>query len=117
MSIERTSTASQSQVMLALINKADIALGTTQAQVASGKVSSDYTGLGDKASLLEAARTAAGKADAYQANTTLAVDQADLQDTQLSSLSDLANQLRQAMTQSIANGDGSTLMTEPQSVF
>ncbi len=117
MSIERTSTASQSLTLLSLINQADVALNKTQAQVASGKISSDYTGLGDKASLLEAARTAANKSDAYQANTTLAVDQANLQDTQLSSLSDLANQLRQAMTQSIANGDGLTLMTEAQSVF
>ena len=65
----------------------------------------------------EAARTAANKADAYQANTTLAVNQADLQDTQLSTLSDLANQLRQAMTQAVANNDGSTLMTEAQSIF
>lgn len=117
MTIERTSNASQSLTLLSLITQADAALNRTQTQVASGKVSSDYTGLGDKASLLEAARTAATKADAYQANTTLAVDQADLQDSQLSSLSDLANQLRQAMTQAIANGDGSTLITEAQSVF
>src|ERR1700690_2176460 len=112
MSIERTATASQAQYLLSLINKADVALNKTQVQVASGKVSSDYTGLGDKASLLEAARTAANKADAYQANTTLAVNQADLQDTQLTTLSNLTNQLRQVMTNAIANGDGSTLMTE-----
>jgi flagellar hook-associated protein 3 FlgL len=117
MTVERTSTASQAQILLSLISKAGDALNKTQDQVASGKVSSDYTGLGDKASLLEAARTASNKADAYQANTTLAVNQADLQDTQLTTLSNLANQLRQVMTNAIANGDGSTLMTEAQSVF
>jgi|SRR5579871_2175127 len=117
MSIERTATASQSQLLLSLINSADSALSKSQAQVASGKVSTDYTGLGDKVSLLEAARTAATKSDAYQANTTLAIDQANLQDTQLSSLSDLANQLRQAITQAVANGDGSSLPSEAQSVF
>ncbi len=117
MSIDRVSTAGQSQYMLQQIQTAAQQLDQTQAQVASGKVATDYTGLGDKVALLEAARTAANKADAYQANTTLAVNQADLQDSQLTSLSDLANQLRQAITQSIANGDGSTLMSSAQGIF
>ncbi|MEJ1967318.1 MAG: flagellin [Rhizomicrobium sp.] len=117
MSIERASTAGQSQFLLSQIQSASAQLDKTQAQVASGKVSTDYAGLGDKAALLESARTAANKAGAYQANTTLAVNQADLQDTQLSSLSDLANQLRDAMTQAVANGDGSTLMATAQGIF
>lgn len=117
MSIERTSTANQSLTLLSLINRADSALNRSLAQVASRKLATDYTGLGDKAALLEAARASATKADAYQANTTLALDQANLQDAQLSSLSDLANQLRQTLTQTIANGDGSNLLTEAQSVF
>ncbi|MEI9989985.1 MAG: flagellin [Rhizomicrobium sp.] len=117
MSIDRVSTAGQSQIMLGLIQNAAQQLDQTQAQVASGKVSSDYSGLGDKVAVLEAARTAANKADAYQANTTQAVNQADLQDSQLSSLSDLANQLRQAITSSVANGDGSTLMATAQGIF
>jgi flagellar hook-associated protein 3 FlgL len=117
MSIERTASANQSLTLLSLINRADTALNRTQAQVASGKLSGDYTGLGDKAALLEAARTSAARAEGYQANTTLALDQADLQDSQLSSLSDLANQLRHALTQAIADGDGSNLITEAQSVF
>ncbi|MEJ0041213.1 MAG: flagellin [Rhizomicrobium sp.] len=117
MTIERASTAGQSQFMLSQIQSAVQQLDKTQAQVASGKVSTDYSGLGDKVSVLEAARTAASKADAYQASTTQAVNQADLQDSQLSSLSDLANQLRQAITTSVANGDGSTLMATAQGIF
>ncbi len=117
MSIERASTAGQSQFLLSQVQTASLNLGKTQAQVSSGKVSTDYAGLGDKVAMLEAARTAAGKADAYQANTVMAVNQADLQDSQLSSLSDLANQLRQAMTTSVANGDGTTLMATAQGIF
>jgi len=117
MTIERTSTAGQSQYLLSQITQASAQLNKTQAQVASGKASTDYAGLGDKVSLLEAARTAANNATAYQANTTQAVNQADLQDSQLSSLSDLANQLRQAITTSVANGDGTTLMATAQGIF
>ena len=117
MSIERASSAGQAQFLLSQVQASAAQLGKTQAQVASGKVSTEYAGLGDKVALLEAARTAAGKADAYQSNTAMAVNQADLQDSQLSSLSDLASQLRQAMTESVANGDGTTLMATAQGIF
>lgn len=117
MTIDRTSNATQSQYLLSLIGKTSFAMNQTQDQVASGLVSTDYTGYGNKTSLMEATRTAVNKATAYQANTTIAVNQATLQDTQLSSLSDIANQLRQSMTQAIANNNGTTLMTEAQSVF
>ncbi|HEX4303758.1 MAG TPA: flagellin [Rhizomicrobium sp.] len=117
MSVDRTSSAGQSQFLLAQVQSANAQMGKTQAQVASGKVSNDYAGLGDKVATLEAARTAANKAAAYQTNTTQAVNQADLQDSQLSSLSDLANQLRQAITTSVANGDGTTLMATAQGIF
>ena len=117
MSIERASTAGQSQFLLSQVQTASLQLSKSQAQVASGKVSTDYAGLGDKVALLEAARTAAAKAGAYQSNTTMAVNQANLQDSQLSSLSDLAGQLRQAITKSVANGDGTTLMATVQGIF
>jgi flagellar hook-associated protein 3 FlgL len=117
MTIERASTAGQSAYLLAQVQQASVQLGKTQAQVASGKVTTDYSGLGDKAEMLEAARTAASRADAYQSNTVVAINQADLQDSQLSALSDLAGQLRQAMMESLANNDASTLMTTAQGIF
>jgi len=117
MQVDRTSTAGEAQYLLQQVQVASQQLQKTQAQVASGKVSTDYAGLGDKVSVLEAARTAANKADAYQASTTIAVNQANLQDSQLSSLSDIANQLRQAITTSVANNDGTTLMSTAQAIF
>jgi len=117
MSIDRASTAGQSLFMLQQVMNASQQLSKTQAQVASGKVSTDYAGLGDKAALLEASRTAQNKADAYQSNTAMALNQSDLQDTQMSSLSDLANQLRKALTDTVANNDGNNMMATMQGIF
>ena len=117
MTIDRISTNSQSQLMLSQIQQVELALDKTQTQVTSGKVSTTYAGMGDKTAMLEATRSAANRANAYQAATTLAVNQADLQDSQMSSLSDLANQLRQAITTAAGDNDGSTLMTTAQGIF
>lgn len=117
MSVERTSTMGQSQYLLSLIQQASSNLNTTQAQVASGLVSTTYTGMTDKAALLQATQTAADKSNAYQANTALAVNQSDLQDTQLTTLSNLANSLTKALQDSVANNDSTTLMSQAQSIF
>jgi len=117
MSIDRVATNSQSQFLLSQIQQAELSLDKTQTQVTSGKVSTTYSGIGDKTAMLEAARSASNRADAYQSATSLALNQADLQDSQMSSLSDLANQLRQAVTTAVGNNDGSTLMTTVQGIF
>ena len=117
MTIDRVATNSQAQYMLQQIAQANSNLNQSQQQVASGKVSGDYSGLGDKVSILEAARSASARADAYQATTQLAVTQTDLQNTQLTTLGNLAAQLRQAVTTALANNDASTLMTQAQGIF
>lgn len=117
MTIDRIATNSQSQLMLSQIQQAELALNKTQTQVTSGMVSTNYAGIGDKTAMLEATRSAENRANAYQAATSLAVNQADLQDSQMSSLSDLANQLRQAITTAVGDNDGSTLMTTAQGIF
>ena len=117
MTVDRVASNAQSQYLLSQIMKANTALDTVTAQVASGKVSSDYTGIGDKTASLEAARAAAARADAYATNTQLAVTQTDLQDAQLTTLSSLAEQLKEAITTAAGNGDGTSLMTTAQDVF
>ncbi len=117
MTVERVANNAQAQFMLSQIMRANTALDATQAQVASGKASTDYVGIGSKTGALEAARAAAARADAYQSNTQLAVTQTDLQDTQLTTLSNLAAQLKQAVTTAAGNGDGTNLMATAQSVF
>ena len=117
MTVDRVASNAQSQYLLSQIMKANTALDTVTAQVASGKVSSDYTGIGDMTASLEAARAAAARADAYATNTQLAVTQTDLQDAQLTTLSSLAEQLKEAITTAAGNGDGTGLMTTAQDVF
>jgi flagellar hook-associated protein 3 FlgL len=117
MTVDRVTTNTQSQYLLSQIMKANVALDTTQAQIASGKVSTDYAGIGDKTAALEGARAAAARTDAYATNTQLAVTQTDLQDTQLTTLSSLAEQLKTAISTAVGNSDGTGLMTTAQDIF
>ncbi|HUJ47416.1 MAG TPA: flagellin [Rhizomicrobium sp.] len=117
MTIDRVATNNQMQFMLSQIMQATANLDKTQAQVASGKVSTDYTGIGSKTAVLEAARSASARADSYQSVTQLALNQVDLQDSQMTDISNLTSQLRQALTEAVANNDASTLMSTASGIF
>jgi flagellar hook-associated protein 3 FlgL len=117
MSIDRVATNSQSQYLLQQIMRANQALDKSQMQVSSGKLSSDYAGIGNKTAALEAARAAAARADAYQSNTQLALTQTDLQNTQLTSLSGLSSQLQSAIRTAVGDSDGTALLSTAQSIF
>jgi flagellar hook-associated protein 3 FlgL len=117
MTVDRVATNNQAQYLLSQIMQANKSLEQSQAQVASGKISNDYAGIGDKTASLEAARAAAARADAYQANTQLALTQTDLQDTQLTSLSGLASQMASAIRAAAANSDGTNLIETAQTIF
>ena len=117
MSIDRVSTASQSQYLLTQIQAASAAVDKSDAQVASGLVANNYAGYGSQTAVLTAAQTAASRATAYQTNTQMAVNQANLQDTQLTALSGLASQLQKAISDALANNDATTLPTQAQSIL
>jgi flagellar hook-associated protein 3 FlgL len=117
MTINRVSTAAQTAYMLAQIQNAGAALDKTQAQIASTKNATTYAGFGDKTQVLTATLAANARNGAYSNATTLAATQVDVQDTQLSSLSDLAAKLKKAVSDSVANNDGTTLMSQVQSIF
>ena len=69
MAIDRVGTAVNAQIMTSQILKAEAALDKTNKQVASGNKSDTYTGYGSQTAALEAARSAAARADA---NVTVA---------------------------------------------
>lgn len=117
MTIDRVATNSQTSYMLSHIAKANVKLQQSQNQVTTGKIATDYAGVGDKTAALEGARAAADRAKAYAANTQIAVTQADLQDTQLTTLTGLAQQLQKAIQSAAASADGTGLMTTAQSIF
>ncbi len=115
--IDRVATSSQSALLLSQILQNEHALLKSQQQVSTGKIASSYVELGDKAAVLEAARSASARASAVQSSTQLALAQSDLQDMQVTSLADLADQLRQSLNKTLADNDASTLMAQAQSIF
>jgi flagellar hook-associated protein 3 FlgL len=117
MSVDRIATAQQSAYFLSQINQAGAALDKTNQQIASGKVANTYAGFGDQTQVLTATISAKACNDSYATATTLATTQADLQDTQLTSLSSLATQLKTAVSTAVANNDPSTLMSQVSDIF
>ena len=117
MSIDRIATAQQSQYFLTQIEAATGALNTTQQQIASGQNATTYAGFGTQTQVLQATMSANARNDAYQTATSLAITQADMQDTQLTALSSLATQLNGAISTAVSTNDPSTLMSQVQSIF
>jgi flagellar hook-associated protein 3 FlgL len=117
MSIDRVSTAQQTAYFLNQINQASSAVDKTNQQIASGKIANTYAGFGDQTQVLTATISAKARNDSYTSATSMATTQADLQNTQLSSLSDLAVQLKTAVSDAVANNDPSTLMSQVQNIF
>jgi flagellar hook-associated protein 3 FlgL len=117
MAIDRIGTAANAQLMLAQIQKAEVAVNNDNQQVVTGKVSGTYSGYGNKTAVMESARSAASHADANVAAAQQASSRLDLQDTQLSQLSDLSNEVRQALTKASADQDATSLMTQMQGFF
>jgi len=117
MSVDRVSTAQQTAYFLSQINNASAALDKTNQQIASGKVATTYAGFGNQTQVLTATISAKARNDSYANATSMATTQSDIQNTQLTSLSDLATQLKTAVENSVANNDPSTLMSQVQNIF
>jgi flagellar hook-associated protein 3 FlgL len=117
MSIDRIGTFANTQMMLNQMQRAEFALDTSNRQVASGKRSDTYSGYGDQTAVMEAARSAAAHADAHYATAQQASARLDLQDSQLTQLSNLVGQVRQMITNAVANQDATGLMDQLQGYF
>jgi len=117
MTIGPISTNAQSQFLLQQILQAENSVNQSQQQVSTGLVSTTYSGMGDKAAMLEAAQSAVDRTNGYQSATTVALNQANLQDSQLTQLSNIANTFQQDLTEALGNGDASTLMTQAQGLY
>jgi flagellar hook-associated protein 3 FlgL len=117
MSVDRVATSQQTAYLLNQINAAGARLDQTNKQIASGTVADTYAGFGDQAQVLQAAISAHARNDAYASATGLATTQVDMQDTQLTTLSGLAAQLKKAVSDAIANNDPATLMSQVDGIF
>lgn len=117
MSIDRVATSAQTAYFLSQIQNAGNALDKTQQQIASTKNADTYAGFGNQTQVLTATIAANARNSAYTTATNFAVTQTDLQDTQLTSLSSLAAQLKKAVSDAVANNDATTLMNQAKSIF
>jgi len=117
MSVDRVATSQQSAFFLSQINQAGAKLDQTNKQIASGAVADTYAGFGDQARVLQATISAQARNSAYSNATSLATTQADLQDTQLTNLSDLAAQLKKTVSNAVSNNDPTGLMAQVDSIF
>jgi flagellar hook-associated protein 3 FlgL len=117
MSVDRVATSAQTALFLAQIQRAGSALDQTQTQIASGKNATTYAGFGNQTQVLTATIAAGARNSAYTTATTFASTQTDLQDTQLTTLASLSADLKKAVSDAVANNDGTTLMAQVQSIF
>jgi flagellar hook-associated protein 3 FlgL len=117
MTIDRIGSYANAQLMFAYIMKAENALDNSNRQVATGRVADNYAGYRDKTAIMEAARSASARADANAAAANQALARLDVQDAQLSQLSELANEIRTAITKASADRDGTSLMSQLEAYF
>ena len=117
MSIDRIGSYANAQLMFAYVMKAENALDVSNRQVATGKVADNYAGYRDKTAIMEAARSASARADANAAAANQALARLDVQDAQLSQLSELANEIRTTITKASADRDGTSLMSQLEAYF
>jgi flagellar hook-associated protein 3 FlgL len=117
MTIDRLGSYANTQMFFARLMKAESALELSNRQVASGKLADNYAGYGDKTAVMEAARSASARADANTATAMQAAARLDVQNTQLGQLSDIANQIRLALTKATADGDATSLMSQLEGYF
>jgi flagellar hook-associated protein 3 FlgL len=117
MTINRVGSFATTQLMLSQMQRAQVALDDSTRQVASGKRSNTYSGYGDSTAIMEAARSASAHADAHYAAAQQVTSRLDLQDSQLTQLSNLAGQVRQMLTTAAANNDSTALMDQLEGLF
>jgi flagellar hook-associated protein 3 FlgL len=117
MAIDRIGTFTSTQILLSQMQKAETALDKSNQQVSSGKAASTYSGYGDQTAVMEGARSASAHADADYAAAQRAASRLDLQDTQMSQLSDLVGEVRQALTKAAADQDGTALHEQMEGFF
>jgi flagellar hook-associated protein 3 FlgL len=117
MAIERLGTAVNAQILMTQLQRAQSTLNRTNLQIATGDVADNYPGYGRKTAALEAARSAAERAEANKSVAQQVSSRLDLQDTQLTQLGSLVDQVRQTVTNVMANNDGSVLMGQLEDLF
>jgi flagellar hook-associated protein 3 FlgL len=113
--MDRVSTASGYQAVLVSLMSAETAQNTAEQQISTGKIANDLSGYGAAAATLTASRSLQSRITADLARGSALTDQLSAQDQALTSVSTAAQGATNAVTEALATGDGTTLMTTLQS--
>ncbi len=115
--MDRISSASNYQSVLLNIMNAQSAQTTAQQQVTTGKIADDLSGYAAQADALTASRSLQARLTTYVANGSVLSDKLTAQDQALTTVSTATQASRDAVSEALANGDASVLMTTLQSQF
>lgn len=111
------STASLYQSALLNIVNAQQNESTAVAQAGSGKAASDLAGYGANSEKLTATLSLQSRTDAYITNGSVLSSRLDIQGQALSQVASAAQDAQSAVSDAMATGDGTTLMTSLQSAL
>ena len=110
----RVSTAGLFATSVSAINTAQDRLNTAALEANTGKLASDLAGYASSDEQITATNTLQSRIQSYLNNNKVLTSKLDLQDQTLQSVADSATTAKTAITQALAAGDGTSLMTQLQ---
>lgn len=113
--MDRVSTAGTYQSVLLSLMSAETAQNTAEQQVTTGKVADDLSGYGASADALTASQSVQSRISTYLTNGAALSDQLSAQNQALTAYASATQGAASAVTEALATGDGSTLMSTLQS--
>ncbi len=115
--MNRIATAASYSAVLANLMAAEARQTDASNQVATQKKATDLKGYAGQAETLTAMQAVKSRIDAYIPQAAATADRLTSQDTAINQVGDAAQGARQAITDALASGDGSTLMQSLRNYF
>ncbi len=113
----RVGSFAQSRILTGELMRLNQQQFRTQEQISSGKVASQFAKMPDDASVLLSARGVEARIDHYTKTATETKARLDMQDLHLDTLTSIGTDLRQAVTEAVANDNGLVVMQELEQAF
>lgn len=113
----RVVTFAHHQMLLAEFTRTQREMSTVQEQIASGKVTDQFKGIASETGVLLATKRAEAKADGYLSAGRELDTRLDLQNLHLETLAGLGDDLRQAVTEALAQGSSTIFMERLEGIF
>ncbi len=113
----RVSTFGQSQVLLQQLLRQQETLATSQRQVATGKIASDFKGLARDANALASAKAVESRNEGYLSGNKQLDQRLEIYNSTLGGLGEIAESLRQDMTQAVGLNSGLGFMEKVTAAF